>query len=529
MAKKLMFQGTSSDVGKSVLCTALCRILKRKGLKVSPFKAQNMALNSYVTKAGDEIGRAQVAQAEAAGIEPIVQMQPVLLKPTGNQSSQVVLMGKPVGVMSAQDYHKGYSLKALDKVKESLRFLDANFDVLVIEGAGSPAEVNLKKNDIVNMRIARMTNAPVFLIADIDRGGAIASIVGTLELLEPEERDLVKGIVINKFRGDINLLEPALDFIEERTGKKVVGVIPTVDQLDIDEEDSVALEKKRPAALRDIHVAVLQTPKISNFTDFDALLREPDVSVHFIQQGDALGDPDLILLPGSKNTVQDLAYLKAHGYVEAIREKAKAGTPVMGICGGYQMLGKKIFDPEHVESTEDVVEGIGLLPMETTMQAEKQTSQVLFDIPYIEFLGHSYEGKDLVGYEIHMGDTIVTNGAVPSQPFHISRRGMKEVSVHDGYAVKQESSEVLGSYIHGILDNDEFRRFLINGLREKKGLEALPLQFRYFEHKEAAYERLADVVEKHLDMEYIEKVLEEQEYTDLQNDEFAPLQKMDES
>ena len=306
MAKKIMFQGTSSNVGKSILCTALCRILYRKGFKTVPFKAQNMALNSYVTKWGDEIGRAQVAQAEAAGIDPIVQMNPVLLKPTGNQSSQVVLMGKPVGVFSAKEYHTQYSLTALDKVKESLAFLDDHFEMIVIEGAGSPAEVNLKANDIVNMRIAKMTQAPVFLIADIDRGGAIASIVGTLELLEPEERDLIKGIVINKFRGDIKLLEPALTFIEEKTGKKVVGVIPAIENLDIDEEDSVALENKKYEGTKEIQIAVLQTPKISNFTDFDALNYEPDVSVRFVGPGDLLGTPDLIILPGSKNTLSDL-------------------------------------------------------------------------------------------------------------------------------------------------------------------------------------------------------------------------------
>lgn len=300
MAKKIMFQGTSSNVGKSILTTALCRIFYRRGLKTVPFKAQNMALNSYVTRWGDEIGRAQVAQAEAAGIDPIVQMNPVLLKPTGNQSSQVVLMGKPVGVYSAKEYHTQYSLTALDKVKESLQFLDHNFDMIVIEGAGSPAEVNLKANDIVNMRVAKMTNCPVMLIADIDRGGAIASIVGTLELLEPEERDLVKGIVINKFRGDINLLKPALDFIEERTGRKVVGVIPAIENLDIDEEDSVALESKHTTINREITIAVMQTPKISNFTDFDALAYEPDVSVRFVKPGDAIGEPDLIILPGSK-------------------------------------------------------------------------------------------------------------------------------------------------------------------------------------------------------------------------------------
>ena len=349
MAKKIMFQGTSSNVGKSILATAMCRILHNKGYKTVPFKAQNMALNSYVTKAGDEIGRAQVAQAEAAGLEPIVQMNPVLLKPTGNQSSQVVLMGKPVGVYSAREYHTKYSLTALDKVKESLQYLDENFDMIVIEGAGSPAEVNLKANDIVNMRVAKLANAPVMLIADIDRGGAIASVVGTLELLEPDERDLVKGIIINKFRGDVTLLQPALDFIEQKTGKKVVGVVPAIENLDIDEEDSVALESKYRGVAKEITIAVMQTPKISNFTDFDALAYEPDVSVRFVKQGEPIGHPDMIMLPGSKNTLADLSYLQEHGYAEDIQRLAAAGVPVIGICGGNQMLGEMLYDPECIE------------------------------------------------------------------------------------------------------------------------------------------------------------------------------------
>ena len=405
MAKKIMFQGTSSNVGKSILATAMCRILHNKGYKTVPFKAQNMALNSYVTKAGDEIGRAQVAQAEAAGLEPIVQMNPVLLKPTGNQSSQVVLMGKPVGVYSAREYHTKYSLTALDKVKESLQYLDDNFDMIVIEGAGSPAEVNLKANDIVNMRVAKLANAPVMLIADIDRGGAIASVVGTLELLEPDERDLVKGIIINKFRGDVTLLQPALDFIEQKTGKKVVGVVPAIENLDIDEEDSVALESKYRGVSKEITIAVMQTPKISNFTDFDALAYEPDVSVRFVKQGEPIGQPDMVILPGSKNTLADLAYLQEHGYDKDIHALAEAGVPVLGICGGNQMLGEMLYDPEGIEGDIPELKGLGLLPTATTMKTEKLTHQVRFDVKELSFLGINYTGEDLVGYEIHMGTT----------------------------------------------------------------------------------------------------------------------------
>ena len=506
MAKKIMFQGTSSNVGKSILCTALCRILYRMGYKTVPFKAQNMALNSYVTKWGDEIGRAQVAQAEAAGIDPIVQMNPVLLKPTGNQSSQVVLMGKPVGVYSAKEYHTHYSLTALDKVKESLAFLDENFEMIVIEGAGSPAEVNLKANDIVNMRIAKMTQAPVFLIADIDRGGAIASIVGTLELLEPEERDLIKGIVINKFRGDIKLLEPALTFIEEKTGKKVVGVIPAIENLDIDEEDSVALENKKNVGSKDIQIAVIQTPKISNFTDFDALNYEPDVSVRFVGSGDVIGTPDLIILPGSKNTLADLTYLKNSGLANEIKELAEKGTPVIGICGGNQMLGTAIYDPHHMEGDIEESEGLGLVNSTTTMKDQKTTHQVTFDVENLHFLNGIFSGSELVGYEIHMGDTTPNDDTV-KRCFTITKRSEIPITVVDGFIDGRH--QVMGTYIHGVFDNDEFRRFIINQLRLRKGLEETPVVFHYFEHKNKAYNRLADIVEEHLDMDYIMTLLKD--------------------
>ena len=506
MAKKIMFQGTSSNVGKSILCTALCRILYRMGYKTVPFKAQNMALNSYVTKWGDEIGRAQVAQAEAAGIDPIVQMNPVLLKPTGNQSSQVVLMGKPVGVYSAKEYHTHYSLTALDKVKESLAFLDENFEMIVIEGAGSPAEVNLKANDIVNMRIAKMTQAPVFLIADIDRGGAIASIVGTLELLEPEERDLIKGIVINKFRGDIKLLEPALTFIEEKTGKKVVGVIPAIENLDIDEEDSVALENKKNVGSKDIQIAVIQTPKISNFTDFDALNYEPDVSVRFVGPGDIIGTPDLIILPGSKNTLADLTYLKNSGLADEIKDLAEKGTPVIGICGGNQMLGTAIYDPHHMEGDIEESEGLGLVNSTTTMKNQKTTHQVTFDVENLHFLNGTFSGSELVGYEIHMGDTKPNDNTV-KRCFTITKRSETPITVVDGFIDGRH--QVMGTYIHGVFDNDEFRRFIINQLRLRKGLEETPVVFHYFEHKNKAYNRLADIVEEHLDMDYIMTLLKD--------------------
>ena len=388
MANYIMMMGTSSHVGKSILATAMCRILYRKGRKVVPFKAQNMALNSYVTRDGDEMGRAQVAQAEAAGMEPMVDMNPVLLKPTGNAASQVIIMGKPVGNMSAREYHRGYSLKAFDAVKEALGRLDKEYDTIVIEGAGSPAEINLKANDIVNMRVAKYLQAPVLLIADIDRGGALASLVGTLELLDEEERALVKGLVINKFRGDVTLLTPAIDFLEEKTGKPVLGVVPHIDQMGIDDEDSVSLEEKQAAPTEgDIRIAVIQTPKISNFTDFDALAHEKDVALYYVKSVEDLGEPDVIMLPGSKNTTEDMLYLRKSGLGEKILAHAKAGKAVIGICGGYQMLGEVIRDPQHTESQNDEVAGLGLLGMETVFASEKLTSQVVAQCQDLHFMG----------------------------------------------------------------------------------------------------------------------------------------------
>lgn len=504
IAKKVMFQGTSSHVGKSILTTAFCRILTQDGYNTAPFKAQNMALNSYVTRSGGEMGRSTVAQAEAAGVEPIVQMNPVLLKPTGNSCSQVILLGKSVGNYSASDYQNKYSQQAWDSVKKSLDYMETHYDILVIEGAGSPAEVNLKKNDIVNMRIAKECQSPVFLIADIDRGGALASIVGTLELLDEEERKLVKGLVINKFRGDITLLEPALTFLEERTGIPVLGVIPYLDQLGIDDEDSVSLQDMpKDSVMRDIHIAVIQTPKISNFTDFDAFTHEPDVNVRFVQQGDLIGNPDVIILPGSKNTTEDLLYLKHHGYADEIKELADRGTPVIGICGGYQMLGEKVCDPLHVESDKDEVTGLGLLPYITTMQGEKNTYQVEFNCENLPFLDMNFSAENLKGYEIHMGETVLTGTA--QSLFNIVRRSNAPVDLQDGFI--NDKHHVFGTYCHGVFDNDHLRRAVINALRKRKGLLPLDVKFKYREYKEAEFDRLAAIVRKHFDMKKFYEIL----------------------
>ena len=507
MANYIMMMGTSSHVGKSILATAMCRILYRKGKKVVPFKAQNMALNSYVTRDGDEMGRAQVAQAEAAGMEPMVDMNPVLLKPTGNAASQVIIMGKPVGNMSAREYHRGYSLKAFDAVKDALGRLDKEYDTIVIEGAGSPAEINLKANDIVNMRVAKYLQAPVLLIADIDRGGALASLVGTLELLDEEERALVKGLVINKFRGDVTLLTPAIDFLEEKTGKPVLGVVPHIDQMGIDDEDSVSLEEKQSAPTEgDIRIAVIQTPKISNFTDFDALAHEKDVAFYYVKSVEDLGEPDVIMLPGSKNTTEDMLYLRKSGLGEKILAHAKAGKAVIGICGGYQMLGDVIRDPQHTESQNDEAAGLGLLGMETVFASEKLTSQVVAQCQDLHFMGQSISADNLQGYEIHMGHTAFTREA-DNHPFTVCQRRGKTCASQEGTA--NAAGNVFGTYIHGVFDNDVFRRSVLNAIRHSKGLEALANTRNVMAEKQQAYEHLADVVENALDMEKLYQIMGE--------------------
>ena len=502
-----MLMGTSSHVGKSILTTALCRIFYRQGRRVVPFKAQNMALNSYVTKEGLEMGRAQVAQAEAAGLEPMVDMNPVLLKPTGNSQSQVILEGRPIGNMSAREYHKGYSLKAFDAVKNALDRLQCDFDTLVVEGAGSPAEVNLKSHDIVNMRVAKYLQAPVLLIADIDRGGALASLVGTLALLAEEERALVKGLVINKFRGDVSLFTPAVDFLEQKTGKPVLGVVPYIEEMGIDDEDSVSLEEKheqeKPVA--EIHIAVLQLPKLSNFTDFDALADEPDVEVHYVMTAEELGMPDLIILPGSKNTTEDLLYLKEHGLAAAIKECVEKGIPLIGICGGYQMLGEEIADPYHTESEHDDVRGLGYLPMKTTFAKIKHTRQIQAECPGLEFFGCTLLGRKMSGYEIHMGETEFL--APVRHPFYITQESGQKVSRWDG--ALRDDGLVFGTYIHGLFDDDAFRRQLINTLRLHKGLRPLKIQRNRRQEKERAYEHLADVVEASLDMAKLRQIMAE--------------------
>ncbi|WP_031587074.1 cobyric acid synthase [Selenomonas bovis] len=511
MTETIMLMGTSSHVGKSILATALCRIFYQAGRRVVPFKAQNMALNSYVTKDGGEMGRAQVAQAEAAGLAPMVDMNPVLLKPTGNSCSQVIVDGKPIGNMSAREYHKGKSVQLFGHVTAALTRLQQQFDTIVIEGAGSPAEINLKEDDIVNMRVAKYLQAPVLLIADIDRGGSLAALVGTLELLDEEERALVKGLVINKFRGDVTLMTPAVDFLEQKTGKPVLGIVPYLEHLGIDDEDSVSLEEKEHEAEqqkqeKELRLAVVETPKISNFTDFDALADEPDAEVLYVRDAEELlaAAPDVILLPGSKNTTEDLLHVRESGLEQAIRRLVDGGTPLVGICGGYQMLGEEIADPHHTESSHDVVKGLGYLPMKTVFAEEKRTVQVAADCPGMEFYDGVLMGKGLSGYEIHMGRTVFT--APVRHPFHLTRQGENAVNIWDG--ALSEDGRIFGTYLHGVFDHDGFRRQFLNVLRLHRGLRPLPVQRNRHLEKERAYDRLAETVRKSLDMEKLAAIME---------------------
>ncbi|WP_296902341.1 cobyric acid synthase [Megasphaera sp.] len=506
MAQFIMLQGTSSHVGKSIITTALCRIFLQEGRKVVPFKAQNMALNSFVTADGLEMGRAQVAQAEAAGLLPMVDMNPVLLKPTGHASSQVIIDGRPVGNMSAREYHKGYSLKAFEAVKQALGRLEASYDTLVIEGAGSPAEINLKDHDIVNMRVAKYLGAPVLLVADIDRGGSLAALVGTLDLLDDDERALVKGLVINKFRGDVSLFTPAVEFLEKKTGKPVLGVVPYIENLGIDEEDSVSLEDKldRPQGDK-ISLAVVQVPKISNFTDFDSLDCEDDTALYYARHPRDLEGADAVILPGSKNTTEDLLFLRENGWPQALEDFMKRGGVVVGICGGYQMMGDAVCDPDKTESDLGRVEGLHLLGVTTTFVKKKLTSQVTADCRSLPFGGGCLTAEGLEGYEIHMGRTEADGRDV--YPFIVTSRSGEPCCSPAGAA--RRDGLAWGTYIHGIFDNDDFRRQFLNGLRRRRGWQPLPQTRHYRAEKEAKYDRLADVVRDALDMDRLRQIMEE--------------------
>lgn len=488
-----MIQGTASHAGKSVLVTALCRIFRQDGFKVAPFKAQNMSLNSYVTPDGGEIGRAQAVQADAAGVEPCVEMNPILLKTEANSRSQVVVMGRPQMSTPAAEY---YRLKAQlwPVVTEALHKLRSQYEVVVIEGAGSPAEVNLADREIVNMRLARFCRGPVLLVGDIDRGGVFASLLGTLWLLRPRDLSLVKALVINKFRGDPALLEPGLRFLERKAGIPVAGVIPYFHDIHIAQEDSVALEELKPQqGTAQIDIAVIRMPHISNFDDFDPLDKEKDVRVRYVNSIENLNHPDLIILPGSKTTVADLDWLKESELARSVTELYQRGVFIIGICGGYQMLGTYIHDPDHVESQVPRRQGLGLLPITTTFLSTKETHQIKGSV--IAAHGLLAEAQDISfeGYEIHMGRTESDKGSVA---FRIRERSSQPCDALDGCL--DASGRVLGTYIHGLFHNQELRRRILRQIARSKGR---PLSFIGDDcQRDVEYDKLAKLVRHSLNM-----------------------------
>lgn len=506
-----MVQGTASHAGKSLLCAALCRIFRQDGHRVAPFKAQNMALNSCVTRDGGEIGRAQGVQAEAAGIEATVDMNPVLLKPKHDMVAEVIMRGRSVGDCSAAGYRNGYLVRAAAVVAASLARLRAEFDVVVMEGAGSPAEVNLKDRDLANMWAAALADAPVLLLADIDRGGVFAAVVGTLDLLDPEERGRVAGIIINKFRGDRDLLTPGLEFLEKRTGKPVLGVIPFIPGLRLAAEDSVDLDDwarigRLPGADAAIDIAVIRLPRISNFTDLDPLAAEAGVGVRYVAHPADLGEPDAIIIPGTRSTALDLLFLHESGLAAAVAARAGRGTPLVGICGGYQMLGRAVLDPHGAESDRSAVPGLGLLGHTTVFAAEKVTVRVAAEVAAGAGFLSEVMGTEVRGYEIHLGRTAQGEGDLPL--FRVRRReGQAQPGEFDG-SVSHDGA-VFGTYLHGIFDNDRFRRAWLGWLHRRKGLPPLDAHrgLRAAAAREGQYDLLARVVRENLDLPAVYRLM----------------------
>ncbi|MFY0802440.1 cobyric acid synthase [Peribacillus frigoritolerans] len=492
-ARSIMIQGTSSDVGKSLICTAFCRVFSNKGFRVVPFKSQNMALNSYVTLDGGEIGRAQGVQAEAARITATTDMNPILLKPKQDMVSEVIVHGKHFLDMNAKSYRSQFVQEAMPIIRKSVEKLQDEYDIIVLEGAGSPAEINLKDRDIANMRMAKLTDAAVILVADIDRGGVFASIIGTLALLDQEERDSVKGIIINKFRGMRELLDDGIEWVEKETGIPVLGVLPYLD-VNIEAEDSLALSslrfKKPKKAEFPIDVAVLRFPRISNFTDVDPFFDEPGVGVRLVSSVHELGNPDLLILPGTKNTMEDLEWLKRMGLDGAIDERRKQGTMIFGICGGFQMLGTKLFDPDAVEGDGENAEGLSLLPVETVFQAEKKTVQM----EGVLSAGIMESQMNLNGFEIHLGRTTLKSQV---RPFLSLKDGREDGAISN-------DNQVMGTYLHGIFHNRLFTRLLVNQIRRNKGLDEVKENVQSdSERREEAYNLLASHLEENIDMDTI--------------------------
>lgn len=501
MAKAIMIQGTMSNAGKSLLAAGLCRIFHQDGYRVAPFKSQNMALNSYITEEGLEMGRAQVMQAEAAGIRPSVLMNPILLKPTNDVGSQVIVNGEVLGNMNARDYFK-YKHKLIPDIMKAYHTLAAENDIIVIEGAGSPAEINLKQEDIVNMGMAKMAKAPVLLVGDIDRGGVFAQLIGTVMLLEEDEKAMVKGMIINKFRGDKSILDPGVEMLEQMSQIPVVGVAPYL-QIEVEDEDSLTERFDSHREVGVIDIAVIRLPRISNFTDFNPFESMPGVSLRYVKKVSELKNPDMICIPGTKNTMEDLQWMRESGMEAAVLKQAAEGKVIFGICGGYQMLGETLADPEGVEAGGSM-KGMGLLSMDTVFASEKTRTRVSGVFQNVAGDLQELSGTVLEGYEIHMGVSTLREGS--GTLTMIQDHAATTEQKNDGAYCKN----VYGTYVHGVFDKEEVAKAVVAALGRKKGIntdEITGVDFQEF--KETQYDILADALREHLDMKKIYQILEE--------------------
>ena len=499
--KNIMIFGTGSNVGKSIIAAGLCRIFYQDGYRVVPFKSQNMALNSFITKSGKEMGRAQVVQAEAAKIEPEVFMNPILLKPTTDRKSQIIVNGKVYKNMCAREYF-AFKHNLKKEIMKAYNYIQENYDICVLEGAGSPAEINLKKDDIVNTGMAEMADAPVILVADIDRGGVFAAIYGTIMLLEESERDRIKGVVINKFRGDKSLLSNGIEMIEKLTNVPVLGVVPYV-KLGIEEEDSLGIDKYNEKKDAKIKISVIKLKHISNFTDIDALSHYSDVSLKYVKSANELGNEDVIIIPGSKNTIEDMKNLIEKDIARKIIRLAKVGTTVFGICGGFQILGQKIMDLNNLESNLREISGLGLLPIETVIETEKITTQYENTLKNLNGILSGMENIKVNGYEIHQGYSYLENGG--------KSESLKEIQKNCIFGEENLKGmvreNVIGTYVHGIFDNFEFTNNFLNKIRENKGLEYVDEKFSYSEYKDREYNKLAKVLRENIDIKKIYEIM----------------------
>ena len=504
--KNIMLLGTGSNVGKSIIAAGLCRVFYQDGYSVAPFKSQNMALNSYITKDGKEMGRAQVVQAEAANIEPEAFMNPILLKPTTDRKSQVIVNGKVYKNMDAREYF-AYKHNLKKDIMTAYNHIRENFDICVLEGAGSPAEINLKEDDIVNTGMAEMADSPVLLVADIDRGGVFAAIYGTVMLLEENERKRIKGVIINKFRGDKSLLTSGIEMIEKLTDIPVLGVVPFV-PLGIEEEDSLGIDKYNEKKEGKIRISVIKLKHISNFTDIDALSHYNDVSLKYVIKSSELGNEDIIIIPGSKNTVEDMKDLIEKNIGREIVRIAKKGTPVFGICGGFQIMGQKIMDPEKIESDLKEISGLGLLDIETVMKSDKTTTQYKNTVKNVSGILAGTEGMEIKGYEIHQGYSYPVNEK--NEENNNSENILKNDTgclFGDENLKGTVKDNVAGTYIHGIFDNSEFTSHFLNEVRKFKGLDRIDENFSYSDYKNREYDKLAEVLRENIDIKKIYEIM----------------------